>query len=61
LISQEVAYEISRYVFGRQAEFRRRLSDDKQIQTALGLIRKAHTPQELLSLAAVDRQGGSRN
>jgi carboxyl-terminal processing protease len=61
LISQEVAYEISRYVFGRQAEFRRRLSDDKQIQTALGLIRKAHTPQDLLSLAAVDRQGGSRN
>jgi carboxyl-terminal processing protease len=61
LISQEVSYEVARYVFGRSAEFRRRLGDDKQAQAALSLIRKARTPQELLSLAVTDRQGGSRN
>ena len=61
LLQQELGYEVARYVFGRPAEFRRRLSDDKQIQSALGLIRKAHTPQELLSLAPMGRQGGSRN
>jgi carboxyl-terminal processing protease len=61
LIAQEVGYEVTRYVFGRSAEFRRRLSDDTQIQSALTLIRKARTPQDLLSQAATDRQGGSRN
>ena len=52
LISQELGYEVSRYVFGRSAEFRRRLGDDTQIQTALKLLRRARTPQELLTLAA---------
>jgi len=63
LITQEVGYELARYVFDdrRRTEFRRRLADDKQIQSALGLIRKARTPQELLALVALDRQGGSRN
>jgi carboxyl-terminal processing protease len=61
LIAQEVGYEFSRYVFGRSAEFRRRLADDTQIQTALGLVRRARTPQELLSLAAAGTPAGSRN
>ena len=52
LISQELGYEVSRYVFGRSAEFRRRLGDDTQIQTALKLLRRARTPQELLTLAS---------
>lgn len=63
LIAQETGYEIARYVFDdrRRTEFRRRLSDDAQIQAALGLLRRARTPQELLTLAAADRSGGSRN
>jgi hypothetical protein len=38
-------------VFGRDAEFRRRMGDDRQIQEALRLARRARTPQELLTLA----------
>jgi len=53
LIDQQLGYEIARYVFGRQAEFRRRNADDPQMQAALGLLRKAGSPKELLSLAAL--------
>jgi carboxyl-terminal processing protease len=61
LIGQEIGYELSRYVFGRPAEFRRRLADDAQIQAALGLVRRARTPQDLLTLAAEPGGAGSRN
>lgn len=63
LIAQEAGYEIARYVFDdrRRTEFRRRLADDTQIQSALGLVRRARTPQELLTLASADRGGPSRN
>lgn len=52
LIDQQLGYEIARYVFGRQAEFRRRNADDPQMQAALGLLRKANSPRDLLALAA---------
>jgi len=52
LIAQEIAYEGARYVFGRGAEFRRRMADDHQVQAALGLARRARSPQDLLALAA---------
>lgn len=51
LVEEQLAYEISRYVFGRPAETRRRFRDDPQMQAALGLLRRAATPKELLSLA----------
>jgi carboxyl-terminal processing protease len=51
LIDDQLGYEIARYVFGRSAESRRRAKDDKQMQTAVGLLRKAGTPRELLGLA----------
>jgi carboxyl-terminal processing protease len=51
LIDEQLGYEITRYVFGRPAEFRRRASNDLQMQTAMGLLRKAQTPKDLLSLA----------
>ncbi|MEO8201332.1 MAG: S41 family peptidase, partial [Gemmatimonadota bacterium] len=50
-LDQSMAYEIARYVFGRPAEFRRRAADDRQVQTALDLLRRARTPQALMSLA----------
>jgi carboxyl-terminal processing protease len=52
LVSEQLAYEATRYVFGRSAEFRRRARDDRQVQEALMLLRKAPTPKDLLSLAA---------
>jgi carboxyl-terminal processing protease len=51
LVDLQLSYEIARYVFGRQAEIRRRLGDDRQMQTALDLLRRADTPKELLGLA----------
>ena len=51
LISQELAYEATRYVFGRSAEFRRRMADDQQVQRAVALASKAKSPQDLLALA----------
>jgi carboxyl-terminal processing protease len=55
LIDENLGYQIARYVFGRPAEFRRRVRDDKQMQTAMGLLRKAGTPRELMSLATSSR------
>ena len=52
LIAQDLGYEIARYVFGRPAEFRRRMAEDHQVQSALGLARRARSPEDLLSLAA---------
>jgi hypothetical protein len=51
LIDEQLGFEIARYVFGRPAEFRRRAAQDQQMQTAMGLLRKAQTPKQLLSLA----------
>ncbi len=51
LIDEQLGYEIARYVFGRPAEFRRRATQDLQMQTAMGLLRKAQTPKQLLGLA----------
>jgi carboxyl-terminal processing protease len=60
LVDEQLGYEIARYVFGRQAEFRRRAAADQQVQSALGLLRRAQTPKELLSIAAA-APAGSRN
>jgi carboxyl-terminal processing protease len=50
-LAQDVGYEIARYVFDRTAECRRRMGDDRQIQQALSLARKAKSPADLLALA----------
>jgi carboxyl-terminal processing protease len=55
LIDQELAYEIQRYVFGRQSESLRRLRDDGQVGRALELLRGAQTVSELLAAAAEER------
>lgn len=57
LIDEQLGYEIARYAFGRPAEFRRRSQDDKQMQTAMGLLRKAQSPRELLGLATASHSG----
>src|SRR5918994_2317878 len=59
LIDEQLGYEIARYVFGRPAEFRRRAANDLQMRTAMGLLRKAQTPKELLSLARVSVPGAT--
>lgn len=55
LLDEQLGYEITRYVFGRPAEFARRLSDDVEVKEAVGLLQHAHTPQELLALAPAQK------
>jgi hypothetical protein len=57
LVDEQLGYEIARYVFGRPAEFRRRAARDLQMQTAIGLLRKAQTPKQLLGLAQANGSG----
>ena len=47
-VSRVIGFDIARYVFGSEAEFRRRASVDKALQTALELARGAKTEQDLL-------------
>jgi len=48
LVSRVIGFDIARYVFGGEAEFRRRASIDKALQKALELARGAKTEQDLL-------------
>lgn len=60
LVRQHLAYEASRYVFGRQAEFRRRAEDDPQMQRALEILRGTDSPSELLQQAMAASRLSSR-
>jgi C-terminal peptidase (prc) len=51
-----LAYDISRYVFGPDAEFRRRVANDHAIATALTLATGASTQRALLDRASARQQ-----
>jgi carboxyl-terminal processing protease len=53
VITQDLGFEIARYVFGRPAEVRRQREEDRQVRAALALLRRAKSPQDLVALAAV--------
>ena len=61
LMDDQLGYEIARYVFGRPAEFRRRAADQRDMQTALQLLRRAQSPKDLLGLAMSTHNAPSRN
>jgi carboxyl-terminal processing protease len=52
VITQDLGFEIARYVFGRPAEVRRQREEDRQVRAALALVRRAKSPQDLVALAA---------
>jgi len=52
LVDRVLGYEITRYVFGPDAEFQRRLRDDATLTRALTVVRGAKTQRELLQRAA---------
>ncbi|HWL39284.1 MAG TPA: S41 family peptidase [Gemmatimonadaceae bacterium] len=52
MVSRIIAFDIARYVFGGEAEFRRRAAVDRPLQKALELARGATTGQDLLRRAA---------
>jgi carboxyl-terminal processing protease len=51
VVSQLLTYDIARYVFGPEAEFKRRVTHDRAIKTALELSTGATNQQELLRKA----------
>ena len=51
LVTRLIGYDIARYVFGSEAEFRRRASVDKALQRALQLAHGARSESELLRKA----------
>jgi carboxyl-terminal processing protease len=58
-VDEQLGYEISRALFGPLAEARRRAMSDRQMQTAVRLLRRARTQEEALAIAATDRARGS--
>src|SRR5438552_5203696 len=61
VITQDLGYELARYVFGRPAEVRRQREEDRQVRAALALARRAKSPQDLLALAAAQTPAPLRN
>ncbi|HVF39873.1 MAG TPA: S41 family peptidase [Gemmatimonadaceae bacterium] len=51
VVSTLLAYDIARYVFGPEAEFKRRVANDRAIKTALELTTGAASQRELLDKA----------
>ncbi len=49
LVAQQLSYEIERYVYGREAELRRRNADDPQVKVAASLLQHADTPKALIA------------
>jgi carboxyl-terminal processing protease len=56
VVSQLLAFDIARYVFGPDAEFRRRVAADKAIKAALDIAAGVRTQDELLKKALARQQ-----
>ncbi len=50
VVSEQLGYEVARYVFGPAAERRRRAVGDAEVQQAVALLRGTTSPQALLGL-----------
>lgn len=48
LIDRLIGDQVAQYVFGPRAAFERVVARDRDITTALGILEKVHTPEELL-------------
>jgi carboxyl-terminal processing protease len=58
-IDDQLGYEVTRATFGPVAEARRRAFSDRQMLTAVRLLRRTHTQEEALALAAIERARGT--
>jgi carboxyl-terminal processing protease len=56
LVTRLIGYDIARYVFGSEAEFRRRAAGDKALQRALQLAHGSRSESELLRKATAQAQ-----
>jgi carboxyl-terminal processing protease len=60
-VDDQLGYEITRATFGPIAEARRRALSDRQMQTAVRLLRRTRTQEEALAVAAADRAKGGNH
>ena len=51
LIGDQLGFELARYIFGRPAELARRVRFDSQVATAIDLLQRTSTQEELLAAA----------
>jgi carboxyl-terminal processing protease len=58
-VDEQLGYEITRAQFGPVAEARRRALSDRQMQTAVRLLRRARSQSEALSIAVTERARGT--
>jgi carboxyl-terminal processing protease len=58
-VDEQLGYEITRELFGPAAEARRRALSDRQMQTAVRLLRRVKTQEEALTVAAAERARGT--
>jgi hypothetical protein len=56
LVTRLIGYDIARYVFGSDAEFRRRASIDKALQRALQMAHGSRSESDLLRKATAQAQ-----
>jgi carboxyl-terminal processing protease len=54
-VDEQLGYEITRAVFGAVAEARRRALSDRQMQTAVRLLRRGQTQEQVLIAAKAER------
>ncbi len=54
-VDEQLGYEITRAVFGAVAEARRRALSDRQMQTAVRLLRRGQTQEQVLIVARAER------
>ena len=58
-VDEQLGYEVTRALFGPEAEARRRAMSDRQMQTAARILRRAHSQAETLSIAETERARGT--
>ena len=54
-VDEQLGYEITRAVFGPAAEARRRALSDRQMQTAVRLLRRTRSQEQVLAVAQAER------
>ena len=59
-VDEQLGYEITRAVFGAVAEARRRALSDRQMQTAVRLLQRGQTQEQVLIAAQTERVKASR-
>lgn len=58
LIAERLESELTRYAFGREAELRRLVLRDRQVERAVSLLERSRTPEELITRVGAEAATG---